>query len=60
MDYLIVGSAAGMRKGASGPGTQFYRPGYGFAWVKISPEKIYFELLDENALVHYTHTIQRP
>jgi len=59
IDYLIVGSAAGMRAGASGPGTQFYRPGYGFAWVKVSEQEIYFELLDENAKVHYSHKIKR-
>lgn len=58
-EYLILGSAAGMRAGASGPGTQFYRAGYGFAWVKVTDKEIYFEVLDENAKVQYSHSIQK-
>lgn len=59
MDYLILGSAGGMVPGASGPGTQFYRAGYGFGWFEISPEQIYFEILDENGHIRYRHAITK-
>lgn len=55
-DYLVVGTGAGYRAGASGPGTRFYKPTFGFAWFEVSPTRLHFELYNNQGQQEYSYT----
>lgn len=59
MEYLIVGTGAGIRMTGKGPNTQFAKSSFGFAWFEVSPRKVTFELLNQKGELEYTYTREK-
>lgn len=59
MEYLVVGTGAGLRKVGIAENTLFGKASLGFAWVEITKDKLYFEVLDTSGKVEYKYSVSK-
>lgn len=59
MEYLVVGTGAGLRKVGVANNTLFGKSSLGFAWVEITKDKLYFEVLDTDGKVEYKYSVSK-
>ncbi|MFN8578036.1 MAG: metallophosphoesterase [Candidatus Sericytochromatia bacterium] len=59
VEYLVIGTGAGLRFALSGDRTLFSRATLGFSWFEIDKDKMYFQILDTKGNVEYDYTIKK-
>jgi tartrate-resistant acid phosphatase type 5 len=59
VDYLIVGTGAGIRKTGVGPNTLFARSSYGFSWFEVDEKTMHVQILDTAGKVEYEYSMKK-
>ncbi len=56
VDYLVVGTGAGLRKVGVASNSLFAKSSYGFSWFEVDEKNMRFQLLDDKGKVEYEYT----
>lgn len=59
VEYLVVGTGAGLRPVGKSSNTLFAKASYGFSWFEIDDDKMYFQIIDSKGKVEYDYTVRK-
>jgi tartrate-resistant acid phosphatase type 5 len=59
VQYLIVGTGAGLRKTGTDKNTLFAKSSYGFSWFEVDEKSMHFQILNTDGGVEYENTLKK-